>query len=82
MSASTILAAGIAAVVAAVGLGAYLTIRALVAAARRSGRQDAILKQREKTLETIDRARRVGEAARGNSDPAWLERVRRKYRRP
>jgi xanthine dehydrogenase iron-sulfur cluster and FAD-binding subunit A len=82
MSISAILAAGIAAVVAAATFGIYLMVRALASAARRAGRQEAALQQQEKTLETINRAHRVDEAVRGNSDPAWLERVRRKYRRP
>jgi hypothetical protein len=82
MSAGAILAAGIAAVVAAVGLGVYLTIRALTAAARRSGRQESALEQRERTIDAIERARRVDDAVRSGVDAAWLERVRRKYRRP
>jgi cytochrome c-type biogenesis protein CcmH/NrfG len=82
MFTGAILAAGIAAVVAAVAFGIYLMVRALTAAARRSGRREAALQQQEKTLETIDKARRLGETVRRNSDPDWLERVRRKYRRP
>jgi formiminotetrahydrofolate cyclodeaminase len=74
--------AGIAAIVAAVSAGLFLMIRALRRGAARSGRQEVIIEHQKGALDAVDKAKRVAEAARGDSDSDWAERVRRRYRRP
>jgi hypothetical protein len=74
--------AGIAAIAATVTAGLFLMIRALRRGAARSGRQEVVIEHQKGALDAIDKAKRVAEAARGGSDSAWAERVRRKYRRP
>ena len=74
--------AGIATIVAAVSAGLFLMTRALRRGAARSGRQEVIIEHQKGALDAVDKAKRVAEAARGDSDSDWAERVRRRYRRP
>ncbi|HVR68272.1 MAG TPA: hypothetical protein VMT98_16615 [Verrucomicrobiae bacterium] len=74
--------AGIAFIVAAVSAGLFLLISALRRGAARSGRQEIIIEHQKGALDAVDKAKRVAEAARGDSDSNWAARVRRKYRRP
>ena len=74
--------AGIVVIVAAVSVGFFLMVRSLKRGAARSGRQDVIIEHQKGALDAIDKAKQVQEASRSGADGGWIERVRRKYRRP
>lgn len=67
---------------AVLGGGVLIAIWYVYSRIRKSAKQEVIIESQEAGLDAVQQAKRVEEAARAGTDPAWNKRVRDKYRRP